>query len=608
MQAGLALTACGSVYSLMQKRTWNNEATVIIVLAVTGIILRFCHSTGLAVYGLALPTGYDMLGNGMIMTARSVGLALLCTAAGYTLGNIPHMDHAESGLLPLMVYLVIGCLVAVMFAIHERGGISSLNPDDAVLEKEKFEKESGHLKRGDPIVVLRRERMKQLAAWEDDAEAVFCKLCNVKFSFTTRRHHCRACGGVFCTACTAHRIPLPKYGFGCLLRVCSTCYVRDIVDKNIGSGPGNLPITVSSSDTKRTSDMGTISQMPSRTITAGTDDTNPESRLPPASFIPYSDLRNNTWVELGHGSFGTVYRCEYTRVLEEVAVKELRDTSTSKLELFVDEICCLNNLRYEHILAFYGWSKHEDKLFMVTALCQPGGLLQKLKIGVTYVEYLDIALRVSRAVLFMHTESVVHQDLAARNILLSTSGDAKLADLGLCCPIGAPAPIVPVLWSPPEALKVPNRERKASTASDVWGFGVLLWEMLCVPEQCPYYWLLPDCQFERVQFLRRAKEEIVAGRLLPRPHGRPFAGEVYSSLVLRCWEMDVEARMTMREVVDYLRLMLEQAKSRSGSDEPASPVAADKEVNVVSMDTGQYYIAQTQTQWDRSQLTSMTLG
>ena len=62
--------------------------------------------------------------------------------------------------------------------------------------------------------------------WKADAESSVCDApsCDVAFNLFNRRHHCRACGGVFCAGCSTMRVPLPELGYGCEpQRVCDIC-------------------------------------------------------------------------------------------------------------------------------------------------------------------------------------------------------------------------------------------------------------------------------------------------------------------------------------------------------------------------------------------------
>ena len=58
----------------------------------------------------------------------------------------------------------------------------------------------------------------------DWAEGDTCHRCRAKFTLVFRKHHCRACGQVFCAPCSAKTSTLPKYGIEKEVRVCNTCY------------------------------------------------------------------------------------------------------------------------------------------------------------------------------------------------------------------------------------------------------------------------------------------------------------------------------------------------------------------------------------------------
>jgi lateral signaling target protein 2 len=64
--------------------------------------------------------------------------------------------------------------------------------------------------------------------WVPDCEAPRCMACAALFNPFRRRHHCRNCGGVFCSVCSSLSAPLPKYGLVKAVRVCRECYVRNV--------------------------------------------------------------------------------------------------------------------------------------------------------------------------------------------------------------------------------------------------------------------------------------------------------------------------------------------------------------------------------------------
>lgn len=67
--------------------------------------------------------------------------------------------------------------------------------------------------------------------WLQDRETTGCMLCRTAFTMTTRRHHCRKCGGIFCAKCSAKKITLLKLGFVQPVRVCDSCFSRERADQ-----------------------------------------------------------------------------------------------------------------------------------------------------------------------------------------------------------------------------------------------------------------------------------------------------------------------------------------------------------------------------------------
>ncbi|XP_048222004.1 non-receptor tyrosine-protein kinase TNK1 isoform X2 [Perognathus longimembris pacificus] len=206
---------------------------------------------------------------------------------------------------------------------------------------------------------------------------------------------------------------------------------------------------------------------------------------------------------LGSGCFGVVHRGLWTLPSGQtvpVAVKSLRvgpeGPVGTELGDFLREVSVMMNLEHPHVLRLHG-----------LVLGQP---LQML----------------AGAMAYLGTRGLVHRDLATRNLLLASPQTIKVADFGLVRPLGGahgryvmggPRPI-PYAWCAPESL----RQGAFSSASDVWMFGVTLWEMFSGGEEpwagVPPYLILHRLEKERAR--------------LPRP---PFCSRALYSLALRCW-------------------------------------------------------------------------
>ncbi|KPP63266.1 hypothetical protein Z043_118491, partial [Scleropages formosus] len=64
-----------------------------------------------------------------------------------------------------------------------------------------------------------------LPVWVPDEACSCCTTCKAPFTVIRRKHHCRSCGKIFCSRCSSHSAPLPRYGQVKPVRVCTHCYM-----------------------------------------------------------------------------------------------------------------------------------------------------------------------------------------------------------------------------------------------------------------------------------------------------------------------------------------------------------------------------------------------
>merc|ERR550514_1604840 len=152
---------------------------------------------------------------------------------------------------------------------------------------------------------------------------------------------------------------------------------------------------------------------------------------------------------------------------------------------------------------------------------------------------------------YLAARQFVHRDLAARNVLVDTGYVYKVGDFGLSRAVGAPGDgaeyyrmassgLVPVKWCSPEAL----RHSKFSSASDVWAFGVLLWEAAAWGKT-PYPGLAAADLLA----------ELESGRRLERPFA-PGAHplELYTEVMLPCWAAEPAERPSFTALLGTLKM------------------------------------------------------
>lgn len=83
--------------------------------------------------------------------------------------------------------------------------------------------------------------------WIHDSDANECLRCRTEFGPIRRRHHCRACGNIFCHACSSKTAPIPKFGIEKEVRVCDACYDKLTAAAATGPGTGGMSSSSSSS-------------------------------------------------------------------------------------------------------------------------------------------------------------------------------------------------------------------------------------------------------------------------------------------------------------------------------------------------------------------------
>uniref|UniRef100_A0A7N5ZYH5 Tyrosine-protein kinase n=1 Tax=Anabas testudineus TaxID=64144 RepID=A0A7N5ZYH5_ANATE len=238
---------------------------------------------------------------------------------------------------------------------------------------------------------------------------------------------------------------------------------------------------------------------------------------------------------IGEGEFGAVYEGQYMG--QRVAVKTIKCDVTA--QAFLQETTVMTKLQHKNLVRLLGVILHKG-LLIVTELMSKGNLVNFLRTRgrsvVNSVQLLRFALDVCEGMEYLESKKLVHRDLAARNVLVSNDGVAKVSDFGLTkvdSKVSDNAKL-PVKWTAPEALK----KEKFSTKSDVWSYGVLLWEIFSYGRQ-PY----PKMSLVEV------KEKVQKGYRMDAPEDCPPG--VYSIMRV-CWEEDPRKRPTFHKLREKL--------------------------------------------------------
>nr|XP_020456428.1 protein-tyrosine kinase 2-beta-like [Monopterus albus] len=245
---------------------------------------------------------------------------------------------------------------------------------------------------------------------------------------------------------------------------------------------------------------------------------------------------------LGEGFFGEVHDGVYKSPTGErirVAIKTCKDCSDDVMEKFLSEADLMKNLDHPHIVRLIGVIEVHP-VWIVMELLEHGELgnyLVKEQYILTIATLTLYCVQLCKALAYLEGLNMVHRDIAVRNVLVASPECVKLGDFGLSRYIDeqeyykASVSRLPIKWMAPESINF----RRFTTASDVWMFGVCVWEIFSMAQQ-PFFWL------ENGQVIN----QLESGIRLPKPQLCPPT--IYS-LLTRCWAYEPHARPSFSQLV-----------------------------------------------------------
>uniref|UniRef100_A0A8C1T5Y0 Tyrosine-protein kinase n=1 Tax=Cyprinus carpio TaxID=7962 RepID=A0A8C1T5Y0_CYPCA len=258
------------------------------------------------------------------------------------------------------------------------------------------------------------------------------------------------------------------------------------------------------------------------------------------------DPRQLTFIrELGNGQFGVVKYGKW-QGRHDVAIKMVKEGSMSEDD-FIEEAKVMMKLCHGNLVQLYGVCTKQRPIYIVTEYLANGCLLNYLRDVLQHpssILLLEMCKDVSEGMAYLEANQYIHRDLAARNCLVDSNGTIKVTDFGLSRYVlddeytSSVGSKFPVRWSPPEVLLF----CKFSSKSDIWAFGVLMWEVYTLGR-------MPYDRWNNTEIV----EKITAGHRLYRPQ---LANDKVFSIMNICWHEKPDERPTFMDLVVTIKDLL----------------------------------------------------
>jgi Eph receptor B1 len=229
----------------------------------------------------------------------------------------------------------------------------------------------------------------------------------------------------------------------------------------------------------------------------------------------------------------------------DVAIKTLKPGSSEKARCdFLTEASIMGQFDHPNVIYLQGVVTRSNPVMIITEYMENGSLDTFLRANdgkFQTIQLIGMLRGIAAGMSYLADMNYVHRDLAARNVLVNASLICKIADFGLSREIENASDAyttrggkIPVRWTAPEAIAF----RKFTSASDVWSYGVVLWEVMSYGERPYWNWSNQD-----------VIKSIEKGYRLPAPMDCP---EALYQLMLDCWQKQRTHRPTFASITQTL--------------------------------------------------------
>uniref|UniRef100_A0A3B5MBI6 receptor protein-tyrosine kinase n=1 Tax=Xiphophorus couchianus TaxID=32473 RepID=A0A3B5MBI6_9TELE len=256
---------------------------------------------------------------------------------------------------------------------------------------------------------------------------------------------------------------------------------------------------------------------------------------------------------IGAGEFGEV--CSGNLKLPGkremfVAIKTLKSGYTEKQRRdFLSEASIMGQFDHPNVIHLEGVVTKSSPVMIITEFMENGSLdtfLRQNDGQFTVIQLVGMLRGIASGMKYLADMNYVHRDLAARNILVNSNLVCKVSDFGLSRfleddtsdPTYTSGGKIPIRWTAPEAIQY----RKFTSASDVWSYGIVMWEVMSYGER-PYWDMTNQDVINAIEQDYR----------LPPPMDCPNA---LHQLMLDCWQKDRNNRPKFSQIVNNLDKMI----------------------------------------------------